>query len=191
MVISRRYDIISFVIQKLVDDAIFKVENFPKPGVLFYDITGILINPKVFCTLIDYYKERYKDSKVHAIVAVDSRGFLFASPVAYALGLPLILVRKTGKLPRPTISQSYELEYGEATVEVNPDDIPKGPVVLFDDLIATGGTAKASCMLLESQGAQIYEIAAIIALDFLPYKDVLSQYALHSIVSYSSEKVGE
>lgn len=176
-------------ISQTIDNAIYKVADFPKPGILFYDITGILTNAKVFSLIIDYYYERYVNDKPLAIAAIDSRGFIFASPVAYLLKLPLLLLRKSGKLPRKTISQEFDLEYGTDALELNPDDIPRGNIVLFDDLLATGGTAKAACVLLESQKAKVQEIASIIALDFLPYKEMLTGYKLHFMVSYDSEKV--
>lgn len=174
--------------KNFIEQSIHKVPNFPKEGILFYDITGILTNPEAFSQIIDYYADRYKDNRPDMIAAIDSRGFLFASPVAYALKIPLLLIRKAGKLPRATISEEFALEYGTDKVELNPDDVSDGTnVVLFDDLFATGGTAKAACNLLERQGANIQEIAGIIALDFLPYKETLSQYTLHYIVSYNSE----
>lgn len=174
---------------EMIERAIHKVPNFPKPGILFYDITGILTNSKIFSYTIDYYCDRYTHNRPEAIAAIDSRGFIFASPVAYALQLPLVLIRKSGKLPRKTISQEFDLEYGKDKIELNPEDVPKGNIILFDDLLATGGTAKAACMLLESQHARIQEIASIIALDFLPYKETLKGYPLHYLVSYSTDKI--
>ncbi len=171
----------------ILDSAIYKVKDFPKKGVLFYDITGILSNPDVFAMVIDEYCARYQGKDIKAIVAVDSRGFIFASPVAYALRIPLILIRKSGKLPRKTVSKEFSLEYGKDEVELNPDDVPQGKVILFDDLLATGGTARASCELLEENGARIEEVASIIALDFLPYAEVLKKYAYHYLISYSTE----
>ncbi len=175
------------MIRDTIDKVIHKVPHFPKQGVLFYDITGILASPEVFTEVVDYYVRRYQEPLPEAIVAIDSRGFLFASPVAYALKVPLLLIRKSGKLPRKTVKRKFALEYGEDEVELNPDDIPKGKVVLFDDLLATGGTAKAACLLLESQGARVQEIASIIALDFLPYAKTLEEYAIHYLISYSTE----
>lgn len=175
------------MIRDLIDDAIHKVPHFPKPNVLFYDITGILTRPDVFAKVVDYYAARYATMLPEAIAAVDSRGFLFASPVAYALKVPLLLVRKSGKLPRKTVKRKFALEYGEDEVELNPDDVPHGNVILFDDLIATGGTAKAACLLLQSQGARVQEIASIIALDFLPYAKTLEEYTVHYLISYAAQ----
>ncbi len=175
------------MIRDSIDNAIHKISHFPKQGVIFYDITGILICPAVFAEIVDYYVNRYATAIPKAIAAIDSRGFLFASPVAYALKVPLLLVRKSGKLPRKTIKRKFALEYGEDEVELNPDDVPQGNVVLFDDLLATGGTAQAACFLLESQGARIQEIASIIALDFLPYAKTLEEYKIHYLISYDTE----
>ncbi len=170
-----------------LDNAILKVKDFPKPGILFYDITGILLQPTVFAQVIDEYEERYRNSGIAAIVAIDSRGFIFASPVAYKLQLPLLLVRKAGKLPRKTQRKSFSLEYGADEVELHPEDVPHGKVVLFDDLLATGGTARAACELLEANGAQVEEVASIIALDFLPFEEALANRKWHALISYSSE----
>lgn len=172
-----------------LDRAIHKVPDFPKPGVLFYDITGILAEPPVFASVIDYYAERYRAHPPKAIAAIDSRGFIFASPIAYKLRVPLLLVRKSGKLPRKTVRASFSLEYGKDEVELNPEDVPHGPVVLFDDLLATGGTAKAASSLLEAQGASIMEIAGVIGLEFLPFAKTLEQYKIKYLVSYQTESV--
>ncbi len=171
----------------MLDNAILKVKDFPKPGIVFYDITGILLQPTVFAQVIDEYEERYRNRGIAAIVAIDSRGFIFASPVAYKLQLPLLLVRKAGKLPRKTQRKSFSLEYGTDEVELHPDDVPHGKVVLFDDLLATGGTARAACELLEENGAQVEEVASIIALDFLPFEKALANRKWHALISYSSE----
>ncbi len=177
-------------IARQLDNVIHKVPHFPKQGVLFYDITGILTNPAAFSAATDYFIDRYRENIPSAIAAIDSRGFLFASPVAYMLKVPLILVRKLGKLPRKTIRRSFVLEYGEDTVEVNPDDISRGDnVVIFDDLLATGGTARATCDLFLSQGVVIQEVAGIIGLEFLSFKEVLNDVPIHYLVSYNTEKV--
>ena len=171
----------------MLDNAILKVKDFPKPGVLFYDITGILLQPKVFAQVIDEYKERYKNKEISAIAAIDSRGFIFASPVAYELQIPLLLIRKAGKLPRKTQKKAFTLEYGMDEVELHPEDVPHGKVVLFDDLLATGGTAKAACELLEENGAKVEEVASIIALDFLPFAETLTNRKWHALISYDTE----
>ena len=176
----------------VIDNAIHKVPNFPKQGVLFYDITGILSNTDVFKQIVDYYCERYKHKHIDAIAAIDSRGFIFGAPVAYTLGIPLILVRKKGKLPRATVKKEFSLEYGTDMIEVHTEDIPKnGNIILFDDLLATGGTAYAAASLLTEHSAKVLEIASIIALDFLPYAEVLKAYPFHYLISYNTEKMEE
>ena len=111
---------------EMLDKAVRRVPDFPKPGILFYDITGILVNPDAFKFCLDKMVEIYKDAKIDAIAAVESRGFIFAGPLAEKLGVPLVLIRKKGKLPGDTFECSYALEYGTATVEVQKSDVQKG-----------------------------------------------------------------
>ncbi|MBJ7549507.1 adenine phosphoribosyltransferase [Marinomonas ostreistagni] len=154
----------------LFDDFYFKslirtVEDWPKPGISFRDITPIFSNPKGMRMVVDAYVHRYIDSDITHIACIDARGFLIASVLAYELRKPLVLVRKKGKLPGKTISQSYDLEYGSAELEIQEDAVHEGAqVLLFDDLIATGGTLIAAMSLLKQQGATIKEVAAIIDL---------------------------
>jgi adenine phosphoribosyltransferase len=137
-----------------LDDAIRKVPDFPKKGILFYDITSILTNPDAFRFCIDSMAEIYKGESLDAVAAIESRGFLFASPLCDRLRLPLVLVRKKGKLPGKTRARRYELEYGEAEIEMHEADIPEGGrVLIVDDLIATGGTVKAVGEILVEGGA--------------------------------------
>ncbi len=150
-----------------LDKSIRRVPDFPKPGIEFYDITSILTNPEAFNYCLQKMYELYKDSKIDAIAAVESRGFIFASPLAHQLGLPLILIRKKGKLPGETYSCSYALEYGTATIEAHKADIKKGQKFLVvDDLIATGGTLSASKKLLEMGGAEVTEFFGVIGHQF-------------------------
>jgi adenine phosphoribosyltransferase len=124
-----------------LDDAIRKVPDFPKEGILFYDITSILTTPEAFRFCIDRMVELYKDENIDAVAAAEARGFLFAAPFCERLGIPLVLIRKKGKLPGKTLTKTYALEYGEDSIQIQEDDIPKGVrVLLVDDLIATGGT---------------------------------------------------
>lgn len=135
---------------ELLDKSIRRVPDFPKPGILFYDITSVFVNPEAFKYCIDQMIEIYKDSEIDAIAGVDSRGFLFAAPLAEKLGIPLVLIRKKGKLPGDTYSCKYALEYGTAEVEVHKADIEKGKnYLVVDDLIATGGTLVAARNLIE------------------------------------------
>ena len=171
-----------------LDKAIRKVKDFPKPGILFYDITSIFTNVEAFKWIIDKSYELYKDKKIDAILAVESRGFIFASPLAYRLGIPLVLARKAGKLPGKTLKQSYSLEYGEATLEVHIEDIKKGQnILIIDDLIATGGTLKACIGLIENLQAKVSGIFGVIGLPFLNYEKILSGYEIKTLINYHAE----
>jgi len=171
-----------------LDNFIRKVKDFPKPGILFYDITSIFIYPEVFNWIIDKAFEMYKDKKIDLILAVESRGFVFASPLAYKMKLPLVLVRKAGKLPGETIKETYSLEYGSATLEVHKSDIPKDKnVLIIDDLIATGGTLKACANLVEKLGSKVYGFFGVIGLPFLNYEELLSGYDIKTLINYHSE----
>lgn len=171
-----------------LDDAIRKVENFPKPGILFYDITGILINPEAFRYCIDAMLELYRDLDVQAVAAIEARGFLFAAPFAERAGLPLILVRKKGKLPGETISRTFELEYGQDVIQVHKNDIRKGSnILIVDDLVATGGTLKAAAEIFTEAGAVVKEIFSVVGLPFLNYREILSDYRVKTLIEYHSE----
>jgi len=141
------------------------VPDWPAPGVQFRDITPLLSNPRVFRVLIDQFVHRYFDVKPDAIAGLDARGFIIGSVVAYELNIGFVPIRKKGKLPFTTVQESYELEYGSATVEMHTDAVKPGDrVVLIDDLIATGGTMMAGRRLLERLGATVIEGAAIVDL---------------------------
>ena len=143
------------------------VPNWPAPGVQFRDITPLLQNPKVFRVLIDAFVQRYMDPALRpdVVAGLDARGFILGSVVAYELGLGFVPIRKKGKLPFTTVEETYELEYGSATVELHTDAVQPGQrVLLIDDLIATGGTMMAGMRLLEKQGAVVTEGAAIVDL---------------------------
>lgn len=148
-----------------IRNAIRTVDNWPKEGVMFRDIMPLLQNPAVFRKLIDSFVHRYQDMKLDAVAAIDARGFILGAPLAYELGLSLVPVRKKGKLPFETVTQSYELEYGNATIEVHTDAFKAGDrVLVMDDLIATGGTMLAACELVRKLKAEVVEVAAIIDL---------------------------
>ncbi len=171
-----------------LDDAIRKVPDFPKPGILFYDITSVLANPPAFKYCIDAMERMYRGQKLEAVAAVESRGFLFAAPFAERLGLPIILVRKKGKLPGKTISQSYALEYGQAEVEMHEADIPQGGrVLIVDDLVATGGTLRAAAELLKRGGAEPAGVFSVIGLPFLNYRDALGDLDVRTLIEYFGE----
>lgn len=171
-----------------LDKAIRKVKDFPKPGILFYDITSIFLNTEAFKYVVDKAESLYKDKKLDLLLAVESRGFLIASALAYKLSLPFILARKQGKLPGKTVSESYDLEYGSATLEIHKEDIaPKKNVLIIDDLIATGGTLKATANLVEKLGAHVAGIFGIIGLPFLNYDKVLNNFEVTTLINYDSE----
>ena len=141
------------------------IENYPIDGVMFRDITTLLVDPSGIRDTIDEFVKRYKGMKIDKIVAIESRGFLIGAPLAYLLDIGLVLVRKPGKLPYETISQDYELEYGTDQIEVHIDAIDSGDKVLIvDDLIATGGTAEAAVKLVQKMQAEIVECCFIVDL---------------------------
>jgi adenine phosphoribosyltransferase len=171
-----------------LDDAIRKVPDFPKKGILFYDITSILTNPDAFRFCVDSMARIYGSEDLQAVAAIESRGFLFASPLCDRLGLPLVLVRKKGKLPGKTRSRKYELEYGEAEIEMHEADIPEGGrVLVVDDLIATGGTVKAVAEILVEGGATPAGVFAVVGLPFLHYEENLEGLPVRTLIEYSGE----
>lgn len=156
------------VYSQQIQQAVRTISDWPKPGIQFSDITPLMHDPKIFRMLIDSFVQRYQQQDIQGIAALDARGFLLGAPLAYELGLTLVPIRKQGKLPYDTISQSYELEYGSATVELHTDAFKPGDKVLvIDDLIATGGTMLAACELIQRLGAEVIECAAIIDLPAL------------------------
>lgn len=171
-----------------LDSVIRKVPDFPKPGVLFYDITGILAVPEAFKYCIDRLEAMCKDRSIDAIAGIEARGFIFAAPLAERLGVPLALVRKLGKLPGKAYEKSFELEYGCDTVCVHEVDVVAGTnVLLVDDLIATGGTLKAAASLFEEHGANVVGFLGVIGLPFLDYAQVLEGYPVDVLLEYDGE----
>jgi len=171
-----------------LDDYIRKVPDFPKKGILFYDITSILASPKAFRHCIDQMTEIYKGQAIDAIAAIEARGFLFAAAYAYNNSIPLIPIRKKGKLPGVTLSKKYDLEYAQAEIEVHATDVPKGKrILLTDDLIATGGTLNAARSLLIEGGAIVPEIFGIVGLPFLNYGKILAPTPVTTLISYNAE----
>jgi len=163
------------------------VPDWPTPGVMFRDITPLLSNPRVFRVLIDQFVHRYFDVRPSAIAGLDARGFIIGSVVAYELNVGFVPIRKKGKLPYATVEESYELEYGSATVEMHVDAVRAGDrVVLIDDLVATVGTMMAGKKLLEKLGAQVIEGAAIVDLPELAGSRKLreSGLALFTLVEF-------
>lgn len=176
------------VYDPIIDKAIRKVPDFPKPGILFYDLTSLLAQPDAFRYALDRMAERCDPARIDAVAAIEARGFLFAAPFAVQHGLPLILLRKKGKLPGKTLRQEFDLEYGTDTIEVHPEDVPAGArVLVVDDLIATGGTVAAACTLLERCGAEVAGIFAVVALPFLQYEQRLPGRRIEYLTAYEGE----
>ena len=157
--------------------AIRDVPDFPKPGIVFKDITPILGDPKLFRAAVEILLARHKGKKIDKIAAIDARGFLFGGAMADRLGVGLVPIRKKGKLPYKTYEQSYDLEYGSATLTIHQDAFKKGDaVVLVDDLLATGGTAAASAKLIEQAGGKVVGIDFVVELAFLKGRQKLAGY---------------
>jgi len=155
------------------------VPHYPKQGIMFRDITTLLKDPAGFHTTVDELVERYKGMKIDKIAGIESRGFILGAPLAYALGMGFIPIRKKGKLPAETIGHDYELEYGTDRIEIHTDAIEKGDrVLLVDDLIATGGTAEAACKLIEEMGGKIVECCFIIDLPDIGGRARLEKHGL-------------
>jgi len=157
---------------KIIEDSIRVIPDFPKPGIMFKDITTLLNNKKAYNLLIDHLANRYKDYNLDYIAGIDARGFIFGSALAYALNIGFVPIRKKGKLPYTTVSEKYSLEYGFDEVEIHIDafkieDNSKANVLLIDDLLATGGTAAAASRLIDRVGANCIEACFIIELTFL------------------------
>jgi adenine phosphoribosyltransferase len=148
--------------------AIRDVPNFPRHGIVFKDITPLLVNGQLFRESIDLFLERCRSLTIDKVVGIDARGFLFGSAVAYALGVGFVPIRKKGKLPFKTASAAYSLEYGDAEMEMHIDSIEPGEkIVLIDDLLATGGTSAAAAALIRKAGAELLEAQFLIELEFL------------------------
>jgi adenine phosphoribosyltransferase len=161
------------------------VPDFPIAGILFYDITTLLKNPVALKECINRLTSQYQDAGVEAVVGIESRGFIFGIPLAYNLGVGFVPVRKPGKLPAETLAESYALEYGSNTLEIHRDAIEKDQKVLVvDDLLATGGTAKATCKLVEKLGGQVLGLAFAIELTFLKGREILTGYDVFSLLQY-------
>ncbi len=171
-----------------LDQHIRKVPDFPKPGILFYDVTSVLMSPEAFGWCIDELAAPFRNGGIEAIAAIDARGFLFGAPVARILGLPLVLVRKQGKLPGDSYRRTFDLEYGTDTIEIHRADlaVPRR-VLLLDDLIATGGTLAAAASILEEAGSTVVEIGAVIGLPFLNYDRLLGGYRVRTLIQYHGE----
>ncbi|MGC8739205.1 MAG: adenine phosphoribosyltransferase [Candidatus Hydrogenedens sp.] len=161
------------------------VPDFPKPGIQFKDITTLLLNPQAFQYTIHCFVERYKPLNIDAVVAVESRGFIFGSVIAYNLKCPLVLTRKKGKLPAEKISESFALEYGWDTIEMHIDALKEGQkVVIIDDLLATGGTVSAVVKLVEQLKAIPIEAGFVIELPALKGRKILQPLSVFSLIQF-------
>jgi adenine phosphoribosyltransferase len=164
-------------LQQRLEAAIRAVPDFPKPGILFRDITPVLEDPLLCRAVTEGFRERLQDVPIDAIAGIESRGFLFGMPLALALGVPFLTVRKKGKLPWKTVSYKYDLEYGSAEVEMHVDSVKPGMrVLVHDDLLATGGTATAAAELVRMQGGTLAGFSFLIELSFLHGMRKLESY---------------
>ena len=162
-----------------------EIPDFPTPGILFRDITPLLGHPEAFRRAVELLAERFEPESFDSVVAIESRGFVFAAPLAYRLGIPLVPVRKEGKLPFDTHSVTYALEYGSDALEIHVDAIGEGSrVLIVDDLLATGGTAAATVRLIERSGASVAGLAFVIELTDLRGRDTLAGYRVESLVTW-------
>lgn len=162
-----------------------EVPDFPKKGILFYDITTLLKNKVGLATLIDRLAEHYVDKRVDLVLGMEARGFIFAPALAYRLNAGFVPVRKVGKLPAATVRFDYELEYGVNSLEMHKDAIEKGQrVLIVDDLLATGGTAEATAKLAKMLGAEIAGLGFVVELDFLRGREKLKSYDVMSLLHY-------
>ncbi len=161
------------------------VPDFPKEGIIFKDITPLLLNPEAFRHAVGEMLKPYRGERIDKILAMEARGFIFGAPMAYELRCGLVIARKKGKLPRRTLQATYSLEYGEATVEVHQDSIGENDrILIVDDLIATGGTARALASLVEKQGGKVVGFSFLVELTFLKGREALGNYRVETIIKY-------
>jgi adenine phosphoribosyltransferase len=162
-----------------------EVPDFPKKGILFYDITTLLKDKAGFATLIDQFSEHYIRHEIDLVLGIEARGFIFGPALAYRLNAGFVPVRKPGKLPAETVKYDYALEYGLGTLEIHKDALQKGQrVLIVDDLLATGGTAEATAKLASSLGAEIAGLGFVVELDFLKGREKLKAYEVMSLLHY-------
>ncbi|MFQ5802611.1 MAG: adenine phosphoribosyltransferase [Candidatus Methylomirabilales bacterium] len=177
--------------EKLLEEVrqvIRDIPNFPKPGVVFKDITPLLTNGPLFKRTIDFLAYRYQSKAVDTVLGIESRGFIIGAALAYRLGAGFCIVRKPGKLPYETHSASYELEYGSDALEVHRDGLrPNSKILIVDDLIATGGTAVAAAALVSKLGGEVLEFAFVIELSFLKGRERLKPHGVFSMIRYETE----
>ena len=173
---------------KRIEDYVISIPDFPEPGIIFRDITGILRDADGLKLSIDKIQEMLEGVEFDAVHGLESRGFIFGMPIAYNLHKAFIPVRKKGKLPRETVSAKYDLEYGTAEIEIHKEDLRPGmKVVIIDDLIATGGTVEAAVKLAESLGAEVVKIAFVMELAGLKGRERLAGYDVESVITYEGK----
>uniref|UniRef100_UPI0040561B69 adenine phosphoribosyltransferase n=1 Tax=Agathobacter sp. TaxID=2021311 RepID=UPI0040561B69 len=173
---------------KKVEDYIRSIPDFPEKGIIFRDVTSVLQSAEGLQLAIDEMAKRLENVECDLIAGTESRGFVFGMPLAYLLKKPFVMVRKAGKLPCETVSKTYNLEYGTATIEIHKDAIAKGQkVVLIDDLIATGGTMKAAAELVEELGGEVVRMLFLIELKGLEGRKLLEGYEVDSVVAYDGK----
>ena len=174
------------MIEERIKQAVRDIPNFPKQGIVFKDITPILLNPELCSDIVDEFIDKMNNVHLDYICGIESRGFFFGLMIANRLGVPFVPIRKEGKLPGDTISYSYDLEYGSSTIEIHDGVIKKGSkVMIHDDLLATGGTAKAAYELVKSQGAEVVSFSFLVNLSFLNGADkIKSNGKLISLVDF-------
>ena len=174
--------------RKRIEDYVISIPDFPEPGIIFRDITGILRDADGLKLSIDKIQEMLEGVEFDAVLGLESRGFIFGMPIAYNLHKAFIPVRKKGKLPRETVSAKYDLEYGTAEIEIHKEDLRPGmKVVIIDDLIATGGTVEAAVKLAESLGAEVVKIAFVMELAGLKGRERLAGYDVESVITYEGK----
>ena len=173
---------------KRIEDYVISIPDFPEPGIIFRDITGILRDADGLKLSIDKIQEMLEGVEFDAVLGLESRGFIFGMPMAYNLHKAFIPVRKKGKLPRETVSAKYDLEYGTAEIDIHKEDLRPGmKVVIIDDLIATGGTVEAAVKLAESLGAEVVKIAFVMELAGLKGRERLAGYDVESVITYEGK----
>ena len=174
--------------EKRLEDYVVTIPDFPEPGIMFRDITSVIQDPAGLKLAVDGLADLVRDLDFDLVIGPESRGFIFGVPVAYLLGKGFIPVRKKGKLPRETVSQKYDLEYGQAEVEMHKDAIRPGQkVVIVDDLMATGGSAEAAAKLVEKLGGQVVRMAFVMELAGLEGRKKLAGYDVESLIIYSGK----
>ena len=174
--------------KKKLEDYVRSIPDFPEEGIIFRDVTSILQDADGLRLAVDSMQALIEGTDADVIVGAESRGFIFGAPIAYNLHKPLVLVRKKGKLPCETVEQSYDLEYGSATVEMHKDSIQPGQkVVIVDDLIATGGTVEATAKLVEELGGQVVKIVFLMELAGLKGRERLADYDVASVICYEGK----